>query len=95
MQIGLEDRSESSATLTGGGAEAELVGRGAAAVLPGVGAVGFNSRCRWGEEQGVRGVQDPKAVSNCSEADSPAVMASGRNPARHGVTRLWLQWGRR
>jgi hypothetical protein len=33
LQIGLEDRAESTATLTSGGAEAELVDRGATAVL--------------------------------------------------------------
>jgi len=60
-------------------------------------AAGFNSWRRWGEEQGVRGFQDPTAASNCSGVDSPAGMASGQKSQR-GVAKtleLWSQGGSR
>ena len=60
-------------------------------------AAGFNSWHRWGEEQGVRGLQDPTAASNCSGVDSPAGMASDRKSQR-GVAKtleLWSQGGSR
>ena len=77
-------RAKSMAMLTGGGAGTVIAG-GVRRPFSGRLAAGFNSWRRWGEEQGVRGLQDPTAASNCSGVDSPAGMASDRKiSARRG-----------
>jgi len=91
-----EGRAKSMAMLTGGGAGTVIAG-GVRRPFSGRLAAGFNSWRRWGEEQGVRGLQDPTAASNCSGVDSPAGMASGRKSQR-GVAKtleLWSQGGSR
>ena len=91
-----EGRAKSMAMLTGGGAGTVIAG-GVRRPFSGRLAAGFNSWRRWGEEQGVRGLQDPTAASNCSGVDSPAGMASDRKSQR-GVAKtleLWSQGGSR
>ena len=93
MQIGLEDRAESTMTLTGGGAQAELVDRGAAAVLR---ASELQDSTR-GVGRRTRGQRGPRFHGGEQLLGSGLTSGDGfgRNPARHGVTRLWLRWRRR
>ena len=67
MQIGLEDRAESTATLTGGGAEAELVDRGAAAVLRASGLQDSTRGVAGEKNKGSEGSKIPRRRANRGE----------------------------
>ena len=60
MQIGLEDRAESSATLTGGGAEEKVVDRGAAVVLRASGLQGSTRGIAREKNKGSEGSKVPQ-----------------------------------
>ena len=78
-----EGRAKSMAMLTGGGAGTVIAG-GVRRPFSGRLAAGFNSWRRWGEEQGVRGVQDSTAASKTSVGHNSPEVKSGAIPARHG-----------